>query len=163
VLVEEARQVLDRFDVPNRLEHVRRYVWRDGTLRFQIDQHPLRPSTVYYQLEAYWPTMILAPLPGGPDGLEHTRTPVVEGRWVRGTTGYVLRVGIDLAVPSAIYIRSRALQSFVPFVGRPADQVEHALQNDLTAYVNVFLSTCRPVPEARAADAKRVDKHPRAD
>jgi hypothetical protein len=67
-----------------------------------------------------------------------------------------LRVGIDLAVPSAIYVRGDRLHSFVPFRGRPSDQVEVALQNDLTAYVHAFLSTRRPVPEARAADARQL-------
>ena len=150
MLVEQARQVLDGFDVPNRLEHVRRYVWRDGTLRFVVDD-----GHACYQLEAHWPAAVLEPLSSGA-GLLTRRASVVEGIWVRGTAGYVLRVGIDLAVPSAIYVRGDRLHSFVPFRGRPSDQVEVALQNDLTAYVHAFLSTRRPVPEARAADARQL-------
>jgi hypothetical protein len=152
---DEARRVLDRFAVADRLQHVRHYVWRDGTLRFFVDTAPLRPVNVYYQLDASWPTAVLRELPSAA-GLELQSTRVVEGRWVRASTGYVLRVGIDLAVPSAIYIRSTALHSSVPFVGRPRAQVEHALQTDLQAYVDAFLSTCRPVPEARAAAAQRL-------
>jgi hypothetical protein len=92
------------------------------------------------------------------DALERSASPVVEGRWVRGTTGYLLRVGIDLAVPSAIYIRSGRVHFFVPFAGRPARDVEQAIQNDLAAYVNFFLRTYPTVPEARAADARRLPR-----
>jgi hypothetical protein len=142
---EEARAVLDRFRVADRLEHIRRFVWREGSLRLQSDGR-----SVYYELEAHWPTAVLEPSPSPPDaGLERRSTPVVEGRWVRGVTGYVLRVGIDLAVPSAIFVRARGLSSFVPYAGRATDEVEQALHHDLTAYVNSFLSTSRPVPEAR--------------
>jgi hypothetical protein len=109
---------------------------------------------VYYELEAHWPTARLQEIPSNA-GLVTFSTPVVEGRWVHATSGYLLRVGIDLAAPSGIAVRSRLLQSFVPFVGRPAAQVEQALQTDLEAYVDAFLSTCQPVPVARAADARR--------
>jgi hypothetical protein len=152
MLVEEARQVLDRFDVPARLQHVRQFVWREGTLRFKVED---RAPKVYYELEAHWPTARLRGLPSH-EGLEAASTPVIEGRWVRGTRGYLLRIGIDLAVPSGIAVRSRLMQSFVPFVGRPAAQVELALQTDLDAYVQAFLSTCRPVAEARAADQRQL-------
>ena len=74
-------------------------------------------------------------------GLERAARPVAEGRWTRGTARYRLRVGIDLCVPSAIYIKATTrLESFVPFHARPYDQVEHALDADLAAYVNAFLS-----------------------
>jgi hypothetical protein len=155
LLAEQARQVLDQFDVPNRLQHVRRYVWRDGTLRFVVHDAPPRPPNVCYQLEARWPRAVLR-RESAANGLERSASPVVEGRWVRGTTGYLLRVGIDLAVPSAIYIRSGRMQSFVPFAGRPARDVEQAIQNDLAAYVSFFLRTYPTVPEARAADARRL-------
>jgi hypothetical protein len=155
--IDEARRVLDLFDVPARLQHVRHFVWREGTLRFVIDDRPARPTWVYYQLEAHWPSARLQDVPSSA-GLEAISTPVVEGRWVRGTSGYVLRVGIDLAVPSGIALRSRLLQSFVPFVGRPAAQVEQALQTDLDAYVAAFLSSCQPVPAARARDERRLPK-----
>jgi hypothetical protein len=157
MLVSEAREVLDRFAVPARLEHVRRYVWREGSLRLLVDERAPRLARVYYELEAHWPTARLQELPGNA-GLEAFSTPVVEGRWVRGTHGYLLRVGIDLAVPSGIAVRSRLLQSIVPFLARPAAQVEAALQTDLDAYVDTFLSTCQPVPEARAADSRRLLK-----
>jgi hypothetical protein len=150
MLVAQARLVLDGFDVPSRLEHVRRYVWRDGTLRFVVDD-----GQACYQLEAHWPAAVLEPIASAA-GLELSDAPVVEGKWVRGTAGYVLRVGIDLAVPSAIYVRGDRLHSYVPFRGRPSDQVEQALQNDLTTYVHAFLSARRPVPEARAADARQL-------
>jgi hypothetical protein len=153
MLVDEARQVLDGFDVPARLQHVRQFVWREGTLRFKVDD---RPPKVYYELEARWPTARLLSIGTPHDGLEALSTPVIEGRWVRGTRGYLLRVGIDLAVPSGIAIRSRLLRSFVPFVGRPAAQVESALQRDLDAYVDAFLSNCQPVPAARAEDERRL-------
>jgi hypothetical protein len=146
---EDARQVLDEFGVADRLEHIRRFVWREGSLRFQVEQR-----SAYYELEAHWATAVLEPSEATLAGLERGSTPVVEGRWVRGTTGYVLRIGIDLAVPSAIFLRSRGLSSFVPYAGRQHDAVEQALHTDLEAYVKWFLSACLPVPEARARDGQ---------
>jgi hypothetical protein len=146
------RDVLDRFGVPDRLQHVRRYVWRGGTLRFQH-----APAQIYYELEAHWDAPVLEPM-GSPErnGIVKAAKPVAEGRWTRGTARYLLQIGIDLAVPSAIFIKaSSRLQSFVPFVARRPDQVELAIDADLAAYVNSFLSTCRPVPEAIQADAQR--------
>ena len=101
--VDEARRVLDLFDVPARLQHVRRYIWRNGTLQVCIGR-----QQVFYQL----------------------RCPVE-----------VLRIGIDLAMPAAIYLRSRHLHSVVPFVGRLADDVERALQKELDDYASLYLAS----------------------
>ncbi len=153
MLAEQARLVLDSFGVPARLQHVRRYVWREGTLRFRVETVPGRGALAFYELEAHWSAPRLDTLPSRV-GLVPASQPTVDGRWTSGTTGYLLWVGIDLAVPSAIFIHSRPLQSFVPFLGRPREQVEHALHTDLTAYVNAFLRTSLAVPEARAAAAR---------
>jgi hypothetical protein len=146
------RDVLDRFGVPDRLLHVRRYVWRGGTLSFQ---HAV--ADVYYELEAHWDAPVLEALESPVhQGIVQASKPVAEGRWIRGTARYLLQIGIDLSVPSAIYIKaSSRLQSFVPFLARPREQVEHAIDADLNAYVNTFLNTCRSVPEATQADAER--------
>jgi hypothetical protein len=141
---------LDDFDVPGRLRHVHDYVWRGGTLGFQVeDQLADTPPNVYYELCAHWDAAVLEPLDGrsGP-GLQRAATPVVEGRWIRGSAGYQLRVGIDLAIPSAIYIRTDRILSCVPFVQRSRAEVEHALAADLAAYVDWFLSACATVPAA---------------
>lgn len=82
--------------------------------------------------------------------------PVLEGRWVRGSRGYELRVGIDLSTPSAVYIRSQRLLSLVPFLCRPAAQVEEALNAELAGYVDTFLGQFQPVPQAAALDAQRL-------
>ena len=37
--VAAAQRVLDQFDVPARLQHVRRYVWRNGALQLLIGQN----------------------------------------------------------------------------------------------------------------------------
>jgi hypothetical protein len=89
--------------------------------------------------------------------LAAARQPVIEGRWVRGSNGYQLRVGIDVAIPSAIYIRSHErLLAHVPFVSRQVWQVEAALNGELTAYADAFLAHCHSVPEASAFDAHRL-------
>jgi len=89
-------------------------------------------------------------------GLVSANTPVLEGRWIRGRSGYQLQVGIDLSVPSAIQIRSSQLLSHVPFMGRSPAQVEQALQMELSAYAEAFLSHCQPVPQAAAQAARRL-------
>jgi hypothetical protein len=169
-VVQAARAVLDRFGVANRLQHVRRYVWRGGTLQFAVHADRSQRPDVYYELSATWDAPVLerAPSTDAPTGtprastnaarsaIEHHARPIVDGLWTRGSAGYVLRVGIDLAVPSAMYIKANRLQSFVPFVGRPDAQVEHAVHVDLNAYVTGFLSTARPVPEAARADAEHL-------
>jgi hypothetical protein len=152
-----AVEVLDRFGVANRLQHVRKYIWRGGALRFQIQMRLPREPDVYYELEAHWDAPVLEPLAAAGRGIERAARPVPEGRWTRGTAGYRLRVGIDLGVPSAIYIKATTrLESFVPFHARPYDQVEHAIDADFAAYVNAFLSHCRPVPDAAQADAEQL-------
>jgi len=89
-------------------------------------------------------------------GLVSANTPVLEGRWIRGRSGYQLQVGIELSVPSAIQIRSSQLLSHVPFMGRSPVQVEQALQVELSAYAEAFLSHCQPVPQAAAQAARRL-------
>jgi hypothetical protein len=159
-VIHAARGVLDRFGIANRLQHVRRYIWRAGSLRFQVRANGTQPD-VCYELTAEWDAPVLEPARStGPaaanSAIERHARPIVDGRWIRGTAGYVLRVGIDLAVPSAMYIKANRLQSFVPFVGRPGAQVEHAINLDLSAYVTGFLSTALPVPEAARADAEHL-------
>ena len=152
--IEAARQVLDRFAIGPRLQHVRQFVWRGGSLRFCVEEDGRRLPNVYYALVAEWDTAILedVALPG----LARTRGALVEGRWTRTRTGYELRAGIDLGVPSAIYIQSERHSSFVPFLGRPSGQVEQAVEADLAGYASTFLNTYLPVPQAAAAGAARL-------
>jgi hypothetical protein len=150
-----AHQVLDRFDLGARLQHVRQFVWRGGSLRLEMSQKEKSFGTqVCYALVARWPDAILQ----GDDvaALVRTNGTVVDGRWVRGESGYALRAGIDLAVPSAIAIRSDRHASFIPFHARPPAEVERALEADLAAYVQQFLATCPTVPQAVAAGAERL-------
>lgn len=152
------RAILDDFDVGGRLRHIREFIWRGGTLQLRADRrHAEQVFDVSYALTAEWPAAVLErpPSPTG-SGLESWQRPVLEGRWVPGRSGYELRVGIDLAVPSVIYIRSQRVLSHVPFVGRPRVHVEDALNVELAAYVNAFLSRCQPVPQAAALDAQRL-------
>jgi len=151
-----ARLVLDHFGVPARLQHVRQFVWRGGELRLDAVDDAARGTSVFYELAAQWESAVLVE-EAARSGLLAVDATVVDGRWVRARTGYVLRIGIELAVPSAIFIRSdRQPLSFVPFLNRPAEQVEHALDADLRAYVNRFLDMRLPVPRAAAADAERL-------
>jgi hypothetical protein len=152
------RAVLDRFDVGGRLRYIREFVWRGGNVELQAARDPSGGvDSVWYALRAVWPAAVLerdsAP---GSEGLVDWRSPVIEGRWVRGSSGYELRIGIDLRVPSAIYIRSQGFASHVPFVGRPAERVEHALTTELTRYVQAFLDHFQTVPQAETADARRL-------
>jgi hypothetical protein len=157
-MVGSVRAILDEFDVGGRLRYIRDFVWRGGTIQLRAEPGQTgRTLDIAYALTAEWAAAVLereAP-PGGND-LAVSERPVLEGRWVRGSSGYALRIGIDLAVPSAMYIRSQRLLSHVPFLGRPAAQVEHALNQELTAYVNTFLARLHPVPEAAAIDARRL-------
>jgi hypothetical protein len=152
--IDAARQVLDRFAIGPRLQHLRQFVWRGGSLAFRVDDDGQRQPNVYYALVAEWDTAVLEDieLPG----LARSGGTLVEGRWVRTRTGYELRAGIDLGVPSAIYIQSERHSSFVPYLGRPPDQVEQAVDNDLAGYAGAFLSLCLPVPQAAAAGAARL-------
>jgi hypothetical protein len=140
--------------VPERLVHVRDFVWRGGALCFQAGDGVVR--TVGYSLSAEWDAAVLDPVASNAPGIQPASAALVDGRWVRRTAGYHLRVGIDLAVPSAIAIRSDRLLSSVPFLNRPADEVEHALAADLAAYVAWFLDACQPVPVAGEAAARRL-------
>ena len=146
-----AREVLDRFAVAARLQHVRQFVWRGGNLRLEVSDSG---AHIFYALVARWPDAILE----GEDNaaLVPVNRAAVDGRWVRGESGYALSAGIDLAVPSAIAIRSDRHASFVPFHARPDAEVERALDADLSAYVQHFLSSCLTVPQATAAGAERL-------
>ena len=155
------RTVLDRYDVQGRLQYIREFIWRGGALDLRVG-HGTDGQTlnVWYDLRAEWPAAVLdrSDAPATSPGLTSWRTPVVEGRWVRASTGYELRVGIDLCVGSAIYIRSYRFASHVPFVGRPAEQVELALNAELTTYVNAFLDHFQPVPRAEALAAAELHR-----
>jgi hypothetical protein len=152
------RAILDDFDVGGRLKHIREFIWRGGTLQLRADRSPAgQVLDVSYALTAEWAAPVLQRPPSPvTNGLVSWQRPVLEGRWVRGSHGYELRVGIDLSAPSAIYVRSQRPLSHVPFVGRPPAQVEDALNVELTAYVNAFLSQFLPVPQAAALDIQRL-------
>jgi hypothetical protein len=155
------RAVLDRYDVRGRLQYLREFIWRGGTLELRVGQGADGQTlNVWYDLRAEWPAAVLVPADatGTSPGLTSWRTPVVEGRWLRGTAGYELRVGIDLCMGSAIYIRSHGFVSHVPFVGRPVDQVEHALNAELTSYANRFLDHFQPVTRAQALAAEELHR-----
>jgi hypothetical protein len=155
--VESIRAVLDHFDVGGRLRYIREFVWRGGALELRADAGRARLD-VAYALTAEWPAAVLErthPSPPG-RGLVSRERAVLDGRWVRGSNSYELRIGIDLGVPTVLYIRSKRVLAHVPFVGRPAVQVEHALNQELTVYVNTFLAKMAPVPEAAAQDARRL-------
>jgi hypothetical protein len=164
-----ARAALDRFDVGGRLRYIGEFIWRGGVVELQVSRTADgRVLNVWYALRAEWPAAVLE-RDDGPtaEGLVDLRSPVVEGRWVRGSGGYELRIGIDLQVPTALYIRSvhvegrgegrgQGFVSHVPFLGRPPERVEHALNTELTAYVHAFLDHFQTVPRAEAADARRL-------
>jgi hypothetical protein len=142
-----AQDVLDTFDVPNRLVHIRNFVWRGGDLVLSAND-----DGVAYALTAHWDEPLLEPLPSQP-GLAPAKSSVVEGRWRARRVGYALRIGIDLRMPSAIAITAERPLSFVPYLGRPRTDVAHALDTALRGYVNAFLDRCAPVPDARAKAA----------
>ena len=141
-----------------RLQHIREFIWRGGTLQLRANRgHAGQALDVAYALTAEWPAAVLERSPSpGVTGLESWQHPVLEGRWIRGINGDELQVGIDVAAPSVIHIRSQRLLSHVPFVGRPPARVEDALNVELASYVNAFLSRCQPVPQAAALDAQRL-------
>lgn len=150
------RAILDQFDIGGRLLHIRDFIWRGGTLELRTGAG--KTLAVEYALRASWPCAVLEPAAEPiASRLVSVRQPVIEGRWVRGSNGYELCVGVDVAVPTAIYIRSRQrLLSHVPFVARTTWQVETALNGELTACAEAFLRHQRPVPEATALDARRL-------
>jgi hypothetical protein len=156
--IDAAREVLDRFGVAARLRHVGEYIWRGGTLRLEVDDGGSRPPSLCYELRAQWAAPIFEPLPSPEQALTRASRPVLEGRWIRGTAGYVLRIGLDLGAPAAIFVRSDRPLSNVPFLHRPQAVVEHALAADIAAYVEWFLDTCEPVPQAIQAAAQRLRK-----
>jgi hypothetical protein len=148
------RAVLDRYDVGGRLQHVREFVWRGGQLQFVAGQSRAGAvPDVWYQLSAEWPTAVLERRTDAGTALIGMDQPIVEGRWVRGSRRYELRVGIDMAVPTAIYVRSSVFTSHVPVVGRLDSDVELRLQRELDAYVEHFLGRHRTVPDATEVDA----------
>jgi hypothetical protein len=157
--IDAARDVLDRFGVANRLRHIAEYVWRGGTLRLEVEDENSRPLCVSYELLAHWPAPIFEPLASPTQALVPAESPVLEGRWVSGRAGYVLRIGLDLRVPSTIFIRSDRPLSNVPFLHRSTARVESALAADLAAYVEWFLDTCEPVPRAVQAAAQRLRQY----
>lgn len=153
--------MLDRYDVRGRLQYLRDFIWRGGVLELRVGSGADGQAlNVWYDLRAEWPAAVLerAEAPEASQALTNWRTPVVEGRWLRGSAGYELRVGIDLCMGSAIYIRSHGLVSHVPYVGRPVDQVEHALSAELTSYANRFLDHFQPVPRATALAAEELHR-----
>jgi hypothetical protein len=157
--IDVARDVLDRFGVPGRLRHIGEYVWRGGSLHFKIDDERNRPPSVCYELRADWAAPIFERLPSPRQALAPANDPVPEGRWIRGQAGYLLRIGLNLGAPAAIFIGSQRPLSTVPFLNRPHTHVEHALAGDLTAYVDWFLDTCEPVPRAAQAAARRLREY----
>ena len=147
--------MLDRLEVRARLEDIRDYLWRGGEVSLEA-----QPASVAYVLAASWDTAVLEPPePAGAPGLVSIRTPVVEGCWRRRRTGYSLRVGIDVHVLTAISISSPLARAYVPFVGRSAEEVTHALDAHLGEYGRVFLDRCLPVPQAVAAADARLRQH----
>ncbi len=152
------RTVLDRFDVAGRLRYIGQFIWRGGAVELQAaDTLSGGVDNVWYALKAEWTSAVLErELGPAVEGLVDWRRPVVEGRWVRGSNGYELRIGIDLQIPTAIYIRSQGFASHVPFVGRPVERVEHALAAELSTYVQAFLDHFQTVPQAEASDARRL-------
>jgi hypothetical protein len=157
--IDAARDILDQFGVANRLRHVAEYVWRGGTLRLDIDEADSRPPSVCYELSARWPAPIFEPCASPAPGLIPAENSVLEGRWIRGSAGYLLRIGLDLRVPSAMFIRSDRPLSNVPLLHRSTALVESALAADLAAYVNWFLDTRAPVPQAVHAAEQRLRQY----
>jgi hypothetical protein len=92
---DRARQVLDSFAVAERLQHIRRFVWRRGSLRVYFNER-----CVYYEVRA---------------------------------DEQAIRVGIDLASPTVLFIRGRGMHSAVPCFGRSPEDVERALHTELQA------------------------------
>jgi hypothetical protein len=144
--------MLDQVGVRKRLEDIRDYLWRGGELTFES-----QPATVGYLLSAAWDTAVLEPT--HEHGLVAWHTSVVDGCWRRGRTGYSLRVGIDIHVLTAISITAPGVRLYVPFVGRAADEVAHALDVQLADYGKTFLDEYLPVPQAIAAAEARLREH----
>jgi hypothetical protein len=151
------RAILDAFDVGGRLRYIRDFVWRGGVLHLETERSGQRQLlNVWYALTARWAAAVLERSPQRINGRVAWDRPVIDGRWVRGSSGYEVRVGIDLRAPSALYIRSRGFRSHVPFLGRSPADVEHCLQGELQEYVRGFVSHCEPVPQRVALEAQRL-------
>ena len=148
---EAVRAVLDQFDVGGRLRYIRQFIWRGGTLQLRVSG-----PDVSYVLSADWAAPVLEPMSADASGLVAWRRSVLEGRWVRGTQGYQLRVGIDGGLPSSVYIRADRLLAHVPFAGRPPSQVEEAIRTELSLYASEFLTTSKPVPQATEEATQRL-------
>lgn len=152
----EIRAILDRFDVGGRLRYLRDFVWRGGSLQLEINDS--LELDVAYVLTARWPAAVLERATERVRGMLSWDNPVVEGRWVRGTSGYELRIGIGLRAPTALYIRSSGLLTHVPFLARSSTHVESALQRELEIYVQWFISHCEPVPRVARLEEQRLRK-----
>jgi hypothetical protein len=148
------RGILDDFAVGGRLRHIRDFVWRGGALPLEVKEDPA--LDVAYTLTARWAAAVLERSPAHENGLLGWDNPAIEGRWVRGASGYELRVGIGEHAPSAVYVRASGLLSYVPFLGRPHADVESALQRELELYAQWFTSHCEPVPRAARAQEQRL-------
>ncbi len=154
------RAMLDGFEVDRRLRYVRDFIWRGGELQFcaGTSARSDRTPDAGYALIAQWPAAAFEQTQAAHStSLAPRSRPVVDGRWVRGSAGYELRVGIDLAAPTAIYIRAQAFASLVPIANRSADQVRDRVQAEIAAYVELFLNHHRTVPEATALARRRLD------
>jgi hypothetical protein len=147
--LEAARALLDRVGARERLEHIRDYLWRGGEVSFES-----QPASVAYLLSAAWDTAVFEPTHEA--GLVAWQAQVVDGCWRRRRTGYSLRVGIDVRVLTAISITAPGVRLYVPFVGRSADEVAHALDVQLAEYGQTFLDACLPVPQAMARAEARL-------
>ena len=155
------RAMLDGFDVAERLRYIRDFIWRGGTLEFGAgrlaDTGPALDAG--YVLIAQWPAAAFERTTvAHSSSIVPSEASVVDGRWVRTSAGYELRVGINLAAPSAIYIRAPGFSSLVPIVGRSVEQVEVGLQTELGAYSETFLSRYPTVPQAIAFARRRLDQ-----
>ena len=153
--------MLDGFDVAERLRYIRDFIWRGGTLEFGADRSgdPGQTLDAGYALIAQWPVAAFERTTvAHSTSLVPSDASVVDGRWVRTSAGYEIRIGINLAAPSAIYIHAPGFSSLVPIVGRSVEQVEDRLQTELGAYTEAFLSRYHSVPEAAALARQRLDE-----
>jgi hypothetical protein len=155
--VAAARTTLDDFNVGGRLQHIREFVWRGGNLRLRVGASGgvEQRLDVAYTLTAQWPAATFTRSVDTP-GLLPVRGTAIDGRWVRAMRGYVLSVGVDLGVPSALYIRSPIFTSYVPVAGRAAEEVERRVHVELEEYVTRFLSRYPTVPDAEAQDRQEL-------
>ena len=148
-----ARDLLDAVGVPNRLLHIRDFVWRGGDISLTASD-----ERATYALMADWDEPVLEALPTQV-GLETAAASVIDGRWRTRRVGYVLRVSVDVRARSAIAIATDRPLACVPYAGRRVTHVADALDAALRRYVDAFLDRAASVPEARAraaADLRRL-------